>query len=91
MQPVKVDAPPAEAPASQVIGVMCMVPFFIIYGYFVLTDIPMLITTAFTNIREVLGLQPMENPDTYDDPRPDTVQSNWSDISLDISSQYPIE
>ena len=70
-----------------------MVPFFIIYGYFVLTDIPMLATTAFTNMREVLGVQPtadnVYNADTFENPRPETVQSNWSELAF--GSHYPIE
>ena len=88
---MKVETPPAEAPASKVIGVMCMVPFFIIYGFFVLTDIPLLVTTVYKNIQELLGFQQTDDyyHDDYD--RMESVQSSWSEFSMDVSSEYPIE
>ncbi len=88
---MKVETPPAEAPSSKVIGVMCMVPFFIIYGFFVLTDVPLLVTTVFANIQELLGFQQADDyyHDDYD--RPESGQSYWSEFSLDVRSEYPIE
>ncbi len=68
-----------------------MVPFFIIYGFFILTDIPLLVRTAFTNMQELLGPQQTnyvddthENrpPDENHESRPPSYRSNRSDVPL---------
>ena len=68
-----------------------MVPFFIIYGFFVLTDIPLLVRTAFTNIQELLGPQQTnyvdenhENrtPDGNHESRPPSYRSDGSGAPL---------